>query len=173
MNNRDFAFCFHRVYNSIKGKVHKNILSGPKAAIIDSEFQVSDLIKFGGSFVPACSLVYKNNFENKFPKWFYDCSVGDLPLVLFLSTIGKIGFLEDVMSVYRVNSNNDSWSVKMKNRRIRKNHYLNIKKTWNEYDKYTDTKYTTLIREKIYRNKKDFLKNEFYVIMNLLKSKLT
>ncbi|MDC0957915.1 glycosyltransferase, partial [Flavobacteriaceae bacterium] len=107
-NNEDFSFCFHRVYNSIEGKVRKNILSGPKATIINSEFQVTDLIKEGGSFVPICSLVYRNNFENKFPQWFHDCSVGDLPLVLYLSNIGKIGFLEDVMSVYRVASNIDS-----------------------------------------------------------------
>ena len=171
--NEDFSFCFHSVYKEINGLVNKDKVSVPKALPINSEFQITDLIKEGGSFVPLCSIVYKNNFENKFPKWFYDCAVGDLPLVLYLATIGKIGFLEDVMSVYRVASNIDSWTNKMKNWKRRRIHYFNIKKMWNEYDKYTDNRYTTSIRDKINLNKKNFLKNEFYVIMNLLKSKLT
>ena len=172
-NNEDFSFCFHRVYHSINGKVNKNILAGPKAIPINSEFQLIELIKEGGSFVPICSMFFKNNFENKFPTWFYDSPVGDLPLVLYLSTRGKIGFIDDVMSVYRVKSNIDSWTNKLKNRKKRRIHYFNIKKMWNEYDKYTDNRYTTSIRDKINLNKKNFLKNEFYVIMNLLKSKLT
>lgn len=170
--NEDFSFCFHSVYREINGLLNKDKLSVPKALPINSEFKISDLILEGGSFVPICSIFFKNNFENKFPTWFYDSPVGDLPLVLYLATRGKIGFIDDVMSVYRVASNIDSWTNKMKNWKRRRIHYFNIKKMWNEYDKFTDNKYTTAIREKINLNKKNFLKNEFYVIMDLLKSKL-
>ncbi|MBC2850905.1 glycosyltransferase [Cetobacterium sp. 8H] len=67
----------------------------------------------------TASLVYRNfwkdlNQESK--EKFGKCkSNGDTKLALFLNSIGKIYFSEDIMSHYRLTFDTDSWNSKMKN----------------------------------------------------------
>jgi hypothetical protein len=37
-----------------------------------------------------------------FPDWFFHCKSGDIPMLLLLSLRGSIGFLDQIMAVYRI-----------------------------------------------------------------------
>lgn len=54
------------------------------------------------NYIPALSLFYRN--IHPIPDWMYQCSIGDYPLILFLSQFGEIHFSFEVMARYRLNS---------------------------------------------------------------------
>lgn len=71
--------------------------------IIKNYYDVDDLLKYS-NFMPSSSVVYRNNLVDSFPSWFMDCPYGDLPLHILNTLQGKIGFINESMSVYRVHS---------------------------------------------------------------------
>jgi len=62
------------------------------------------------NYVPALSILYRN--IEKVPIWILESPIGDYPLVLFLSKLGKIGFLQDNMADYRSNAGYHSTASK-------------------------------------------------------------
>lgn len=76
--------------------------------IINSSFPFVNSIKrskdhiFLDNYIPALSIVFKNKYN--IPKWLLECKIGDYPLILFLKQFGDIGFIDDIMASYRINS---------------------------------------------------------------------
>ena len=145
--NEEISFTFHRAQILHKGKFelnyrHKSYLD---RTIINTDLF---LIKAGARFCTA-SAIFKREVVNPIPDWFSQCHVGDFPLMFLALEKGKIGYLEDVMCVYRLHSEG-SWSqtnFKFKNR------YLNIKKM---------VKISILINEKTNGKYKKFLKTNLF-----------
>ena len=48
------------------------------------------------------STMFRNNIR-EYPDWFKESSSGDIPRLILKAKLGKIGYLPDVMSVYRKN----------------------------------------------------------------------
>jgi hypothetical protein len=47
-------------------------------------------------------VVVRNHADFEFPEWFQFCKSGDIPYMLLMSLKGKLKFLPEMMSVYRV-----------------------------------------------------------------------
>ena len=92
----DYAICFHsvRLINEKTGLVHVMRPPGVK-----STYHFEELLR--GNFIYAPSVMLRNWDLVDLPDWFRDFPVGDWPLYLLTAQRGKIGYLDEVMAVYR------------------------------------------------------------------------
>ena len=74
--------------------------------------------------------------------------------------MGKVGYLADVMCVYR-KSVVGSWSErKASSWKFRRNHYHSIIEMWHQFDEWSDRKYHETILKKIRKNMVNHYKSE-------------
>lgn len=154
--NPDCSLCFHtneEVYNNSTGKRIKRPIKRPH----DGKFTIKDVIIGGGGFMTTNSMFFHRNHIFELPNWFKESPVGDLPLMLILASKGKIGYLDEVMSAYRVMSSN-SWSLTMQDFNNFKAHHYKVIKIWDAFDKWSDYKYSWLVFLKKMINKKYYWK---------------
>jgi glycosyltransferase involved in cell wall biosynthesis len=103
--NPDFAICFHPVKTVYENEDREpEITNKNQAAIMTFE----DLAL--NNFIYAVSCVFRNN-SLKFPEWFDSMPAGDYPFHLLNAQYGKIGFINEVMAVYRVHKGG-FWSTR-------------------------------------------------------------
>lgn len=147
--------------------LHKNIsLCSHNTEIINENNEKIDLInsylegivtieKFlsNNSSMHTSSMLFRKKDVLKLPNYYYEATVGDLPLKLYLLSKGNCFHFNNVMSCYRTNAIN-SWSVAQKNNDIvkQKNFEMEIQ-IYNSFNKETKYIYDDLIKNKIlYRN---------------------
>ena len=63
------------------------------------------------NFISTPSVMYRAGLVEEFPDWFYKQSMGDWTLHIFHAQYGKIGYIDEIMSAYRVHSGG-VWSSK-------------------------------------------------------------
>lgn len=78
-----------------------------------------------------------------------DCTIGDWPLQLLASAHGYIHYFDRIMSVYRTFSQ-DSWTGTIRKRAdVYINHCLSVARYLDRFDKYTDCKYSEIVKKQI------------------------
>jgi glycosyltransferase involved in cell wall biosynthesis len=100
---------------------------------------VDDL--FSCNFLPTSSVVFRNGLVTAFPDWFRDLRIGDWPLNILHAVHGDIGFLPEVMSVYRIHKSG-VWSSASEAERI-----VSIFELLGAIDHHFAGKYTRSINE--------------------------
>lgn len=115
---------------------------------------MEDIILGGGSYMATNSMLYRNSMYVPFSTWAVDCPIGDLPLLLTLANKGKVGYLKDIMCVYRIFANG-SWTQKRQSADIkrRRSHYRAIRKMWYQFDEWSERKYHKIVVKKLRKNK--------------------
>ena len=103
--NPDYTVCFHRVKKIYEPKIHEDEVFPSDSAIKNiGEFNLENLLK--NNFMHTNSVMFRwaavENISKDFPDYIMP---GDWYFNLFFASKGKIKFLDEVMSVYRVNSN--------------------------------------------------------------------
>lgn len=97
----------------------------------------------------TCSFFLRKEMIDIHPYWMENLSIGDMPLVLVCLAKGDIGYIDEIMSVYRALTPG-SWTSKMrsdiKKRRIHSSQVLNM---YRQYDKWTDHKFHPIIKKKM------------------------
>jgi len=129
-SNTDYTLVGHnyeRLYkNNTKGKVDRR----PEAK---NSFVIDDYIK--SHFIHINTLLYKK--VATVPDWFSSLSVGDQPLIIYMAQYGKIGYMNDFMSVYRIND--ESFMSTNKVSQVIKNFIKDLmvinEKTYHQYEK--------------------------------------
>jgi glycosyltransferase involved in cell wall biosynthesis len=58
------------------------------------------------NFIPTPSVMFRNHLFGKFPEWFTALQMGDWPLHILNAQYGFIGYLDEVMAVYRRHEGN-------------------------------------------------------------------
>lgn len=103
--NPAYALCFHPVKVAFEGSDEsfifplKEMLPGG----IKNTYSFDELVQ--GNFIQTNSVMYRWRFKDKLPDWFDGSLVpGDWYWHLLHADTGKIGFLPDIMSVYRKHS---------------------------------------------------------------------
>ena len=113
---------------------------------------MEDIILGGGGYMVTNSILYRKSMYVPYSTWAVGCPIGDLPLMLTLANKGKVGYLTDVMCVYRIAANG-SWSQRMSaDRKKRRHHYQSIIKMWHQFDEWSDGKYHEAVVKKIRKN---------------------
>lgn len=97
-SNSDYVICFHRV-NVLKpnGKVVSDFITR-----LPDNYHLRDVFLINGNYMHTPSVMYRN-FLVEFPKIFEFAPEGDFLLYVLLTKFGKIGYIKDVMAIYRYN----------------------------------------------------------------------
>jgi glycosyltransferase involved in cell wall biosynthesis len=104
---RDWTICYHPA--EIRYDDWRQAPALWPATAQKPESTLVDL--FAMDFIPTNAVVFRNRLFGDFPPWFAEITMGDWPLHILNATYGNIGFLPEVMSVYRVHSGG-FWSSK-------------------------------------------------------------
>ena len=68
-----------------------------------------DIIKKGGLYIVTCSVVYRRAIrDGGLPDYYRQCHIGDYPLQIMAAMKGKVYYINELLSVYRV-ENASSW----------------------------------------------------------------
>jgi len=94
--------CFHNAHIIWEdGSFAPEVVNGPDQKEIST---VEDLVGEDEIwFMATSSVMFRNGLLKEYPDWFYQSKSGDIPRYILLAKKGKIGYLPDVMSVYRKN----------------------------------------------------------------------
>lgn len=98
--HRDHAICFHRTCQLVQttGEV-KNV--HPRHRLFPKRtYTLNDIVRM--NFIPTASVLFRNRLILKPPDWYFNAPAGDWPLFVLLAEHGKIGFINQTMSVWRI-----------------------------------------------------------------------
>lgn len=96
-SNPGHSVCFHLAYRLDHATGKKTI---QKIRKVKPSYDLSDLLR--GNFIPTASIMFRRSFLVDLPDWFSVAPAGDWMLLVLLAQHGKIGFINQAMSVYRV-----------------------------------------------------------------------
>ncbi|MFN8356508.1 MAG: glycosyltransferase family 2 protein [Spirosomataceae bacterium] len=100
--NPTFSGCFHNAEIIYDNNLLPPTLVNPsdqKTVITDEDMVGEDEVWF----IATSAFMFRNGILTHYPKWFYESKSGDIPRYVLLCKWGPIGYLPDVMSVYRKN----------------------------------------------------------------------
>lgn len=137
--------------------------------VIKSLYTTVDVILGGGDMMSTNSMFYRRELkECEKPSFWENSPVGDLPARLYLALKGPFGYINETMSVYRLQAEG-SWSMRQTNSwKKRKAHSEAILRMFDEYDRYTKYKYHSTIRKKKRINKINYYKGLLLCGLNVL-----
>jgi glycosyltransferase involved in cell wall biosynthesis len=113
---------------------------------VDKVFSVGEVIEGGGNLFGTSSMFYRTDLAKNKPD-FYDIvpDISDYPVVINLSLLGTVYYMEKVMSSYRV-GDEGSWTAKnLSDKMKKKEHYSTIAKLLDEVNRFTKYKYNDAI----------------------------
>ena len=146
--NTDCSLCFHSCYYLLNNNVLK--ISKPNFVPINYRYNIEYIFSNEGGSIATHSIFFLKKYTDNLPNWYFKSSVGDLPLFLLLASNGKIGYIDEIMGVYRFMSNN-SWSEKFsKNLKFRIQNYISIINMYYSFNYYTKFHYFNLIFKNIF-----------------------
>jgi glycosyltransferase involved in cell wall biosynthesis len=96
--NPDFAVCFHNVKVSYEDQRQEpwNYCPTDQKEIST----VEDLLD--RNFIATSSTVFRRDYLGELPSWYSKLKIGDWPLHILNAQNGKVGYIDEVMSVYRI-----------------------------------------------------------------------
>lgn len=105
----DYTLVCNRTYlfSQRDGRIVGETYCYPKSR----DISVKDMIYRTGLFVSTCSIVYRKEVSEDMPGYWRQCVVGDYPLQIACAMKGKCWYMNEAMSVYRIN-NVSSWMGK-------------------------------------------------------------
>ncbi|MEO6457353.1 MAG: glycosyltransferase [Chloroflexia bacterium] len=130
------AICFHNV-----NVIHEDGTMRPSNYCPDNLKEIStleDILTY--DFIPTCSTVFRRSLFGDLPGWYSKLPTGDWALHILNAEHGKIGYLNEVMAVYRIHSGG-VWSSQDHIRNLRVN--TQVQEKLNVYLGY---KYDRIIR---------------------------
>ncbi|MCG6135003.1 MAG: glycosyltransferase [Nostoc sp. LLA-1] len=131
----DYTICFHNAFylyqDGSKTEYHKVL---PQKVL-----NLEDLLSLG-NLMPTASIMFRQDCIHEFPEWIYDIDFLDRIIQIFAAQHGKIGYIDENMSMYRVHSQGN-WSRKSQVQGL-----LEIVNWFYSLDKYLDFKYQDRIK---------------------------
>ena len=122
-----------------------------------------DVICNKNMFCATASWVYRSKAVDNYPEWAKQAPVGDKPLKLVLFARGHIGYINKLMSVYRVGVPG-SWTKRvLRNRIAEKKLRKGLIRIMKDFDEWTGGKYHKLVRHHIAYYYFTFLKADYVI----------
>ncbi|GAA4407794.1 hypothetical protein GCM10023187_28860 [Nibrella viscosa] len=114
----DFSTCYHNALITYEDGSPPHVVNPPDQAPVST---LEDLIGEDEIWFMATSSVMFRHVIRDYPQWFLKSVSGDIPRYVLLAKHGKIGYLPDVMSVYRKNTGGTSYTDRYDDARFLKN----------------------------------------------------
>lgn len=148
-SNIEYSMVCHNAQIIYEGGEKKETIFSKRTT--DSEISMQEILN--DWTIPTASMVFRKKCIENLPKWFGDIYSGDFTLALLFRHFGKVFFLNEMMSVYRVNySGSSASSVYKDSATFIHNEHI---KLLNYFNNFSNGKYNRLISQRI-----DFLQNE-------------
>lgn len=153
-NHSEYSACVH---NSEVLNCRFNTRKLLNSNTNDYDIEFSEIIKGGNQSYQMSSLVCRRELDELYhsdqrPEYLnINCSFGDYPLGIFLCLNGKMRYISEVMSVYRLMTPN-SWTSRNRNVNAVEKNYNSIKELLIGVDNYTEQKYHEAISNVLRRN---------------------
>ena len=112
----DHAICFHPTYKNVNGKENRSTTTFRKWKE-EKSFSILD-IAAGDILMSTCTCMFRNNMSNDLPDWFWEIPFIDYALHTWNAQFGKVGFIPDCMSFYRMHTQS-MWAMQPKTFRLR------------------------------------------------------
>jgi glycosyltransferase involved in cell wall biosynthesis len=96
-----------------------------------------------GNFIATASVMFRRGLFGAFPEWFFRLPIGDWPLHVLNTQYGRIGYLADVMGVYRVHSRG-LWSQRSRSAQLE-----TVLRFYRDMNANLDFKYDQTIRRQM------------------------
>jgi glycosyltransferase involved in cell wall biosynthesis len=142
----DYAICFTRTMVSADD-ANRESYSIPSPKYQKDTLTIEDLLRVNS--IATCSVMFRNGLLDSFPDWFFSLMMGDWPLHIMNAQHGKIGYIDELMAVYRIHANSHYSS---RNRIINLLGNIDFYRTINVHLNY---KYQSLIRELLAKTYQD------------------
>jgi len=94
------ALCFH---NALRIYEDENRVPFPQNFAAQKQISVLEDI-WQGNFIAGCAAMFRKDALGSFPEWYYDLPYGDWPLYILCAQHGKIGYIDEILGVYRIHS---------------------------------------------------------------------
>ena len=145
--NPEHSMCFHAAYLSFNDGQNKPLYRYNKDMI---EVPVKDVILGGGGFIITNSIMYRQSKYESDLMWVKKSPIGDYPLVLMLAHNGKVAYINELMSVYRVMAIN-SWTARAKNWTLKQalKHRIKVIKMLMGFNDWSKHKYSSIVLQRI------------------------
>lgn len=93
-----YAICFHNATGHFEAddRPEFNYVHADQPDTIE----LADLLQ--DNVIPTCSAVFRRGVAEPYPSWVYELKMADYPLHVLNAQFGKIGYLNEVMAVYRI-----------------------------------------------------------------------
>lgn len=137
-SNPEYSLCFHNAIVKREGKKGNDFLFCKKPNKFTHN--IYDAIK--GIGMPTASLLFRKA-SLEIPEWLFQTYNGDLALQLILAKNGSVGYIDEIMSVYRIQPG--GFNATMKNAKVQQ-HIITLLCYFNYY---TNFKYSKSINEQI------------------------
>jgi glycosyltransferase involved in cell wall biosynthesis len=100
-SNPRCSLSFHQTLHCIDGK--EPFPPSPKFEGRDTAYSMSDILKLTGIFtIHTSNCMFREKHLHPLPSWFYEVPFLDVSLFAHVGQQGDVGFIEKVMSVYRI-----------------------------------------------------------------------
>lgn len=141
----DHSMCFHALYN-----VYSDGSSVPvhRYDMDVEDCPIADVSKFRFGYVKLNTIMFDHHKVGRGPiVWCKSMCVEDGPLMLHCFAVGKVAYINELMSAYRVCSSG-SWSEKMKGHVVMQ-HRISLAafRVYSEFDKFTNHAYHDIVRQ--------------------------
>ena len=147
------SLCFHAVNDVDEdGKLLRVFRSFSESKVPSAKEMVEI------SRIPSfSSWMFRTEYAQNLPDFYFQCRIGDIPLMLILLTKGEFYYMDDPMTDYRVHANG-SWTSQLWRgedyQKKLKQHVEEIKDLYRAFDRYSEGRYAEAVEYAV--KKQDF-----------------
>jgi len=138
-NNPECSLVCHSIMDDIGSRLNTRQIVDVNRYLTNEEIIIAR-----GMITPTLSIVFRRKHLENLPKWVVTSPVGDIPLVFYLMTKGKVFCFKDIMGVYR-KYHATSWSNKKRNILQRTDFSIRYNFFLQTFNKYTQYNYDKMI----------------------------
>ncbi len=153
------VYCCHATQRIYENGKPQNFIIRPNK---NKKFFTTEEIIYE-EFGPICqtsSVLFNKSLAKILPKYFFDAPQGDYAFRIFCSTQGFIGYIDEVMSVYRHHAKG-SWTESLKRSKSKRlRNCLETIELLNSINDYTDYRFNSSVKKQINIIEKSLLKSK-------------
>lgn len=94
----DHAICFH----AVEARDESGVQAPKEVRATRGRYTLEDLLE--QNIIPTCSVLFRNRLFASFPDWYLAAPAGDWPLHVLNAHYGAIGYIDELMAVYRIHA---------------------------------------------------------------------
>jgi len=155
--NPECSWCFHSAKCIHMDRAGIQTVMKPRQFFKSNKFTIKHVILRGGGFYPTASAMFRSHAIKDLPDFYFSAPIGDWPLALIATSKGTVGYIDEIMSVYRMHVPG-SWSWRKPrekaciwNDRL-KTHKKAIKYL-HDFNVYSEFEFEKYLKSSIMRNK--------------------